>query len=87
MEKICQQFRMFIMSNKEREELIKLGTKIRFCRTLKKMSQEELSEISGLDIKSISLIENGHNNMKYLTLYKLAQAFGIEVSDLTNYKL
>ncbi|QFF99923.1 XRE family transcriptional regulator [Psychrobacillus glaciei] len=45
-------------------------------RTGRKMSQRELSELSGVAQKTISRIENGVDIPSFSTLYKLAEALG-----------
>ena len=59
--------------------LIKVGIKIKSQRNLKNLSQEELSEISGVNKIAISRIEspNKFHNCEILTVLKLAAALNI----------
>lgn len=71
----------------ENETLLKLGQKIRFERTKRKMSQEQLAEKAELNFRSISYIECGKHDIKFTTLEKIAKALNLEVHDLTIFKL
>ncbi len=68
-------------------ELIKLGQKIKFERTKKGFSQEQLAELSDISIHGISNIETGKADVKYTNLLKLAKAFGIRVCELLDFNL
>ncbi|MDR1168137.1 MAG: helix-turn-helix domain-containing protein [Heliobacteriaceae bacterium] len=67
--------------------LLKLGSKIRYERLKRKMSQEKLAELANLNMRTISIVENGQNSVKFITIYKIAEAFGLEINDLVNFKL
>lgn len=71
----------------EKEILLKIASKIIYERKKKNLSQEQLAESAGINMRSISMIENGLTNMKFLTLYKIAEALGIEVKDLVDFHL
>lgn len=71
----------------DKEILLKLASKISYERKLRNLSQEKLAELAGVNMRSISMIENGSTNVKFLTLYKIANAFNIEISDLINFHL
>ncbi|MEK4688188.1 helix-turn-helix transcriptional regulator [Bacillus sp. FSL M8-0256] len=49
-------------------------------REQKKLSQRELSRLSGVPQKTISRIENGHDIPKISTLYKLLKALDLEIT-------
>jgi transcriptional regulator with XRE-family HTH domain len=51
-------------------------------RKAKKISQEKLAKISGLDRTFISLIENGKRNPTFTTILKICSALEIEPSEL-----
>jgi len=51
-------------------------------RKAKKISQEKLAKISGLDRTFISLIENGKRNPTFSTILKICSALEIEPSEL-----
>jgi len=57
-----------------------LGNRVASIREAKGMTQEELSETSGVGRVTISRIENGEQSPQYNTLEKLAEALGVEVS-------
>ncbi len=71
----------------DKELLLKLGSKIRYERMKRQLSQEELAELANLNMRSISTIECGITDVKFTTLNKLAQAFGIEMQTLIEFKL
>jgi transcriptional regulator with XRE-family HTH domain len=51
-------------------------------RKAKKISQEKLAKLSGLDRTFISLIENGKRNPTFTTILKICSALEIEPSEL-----
>ncbi len=59
-----------------------LGLKIKELRKQKRMTQEQLAEIVGLDIGYISKLEVGRNFPKIGTLEKIANALNVELSQL-----
>jgi len=61
-----------------------LGKKIRELRKKNGWTQEYLSEIVGINSKSILRIEAGKTFPTYQNLEKFAEIFGIEVADLFN---
>ena len=69
------------------DTLFKLGQKIRYERVRRNMSQEELAEKANMNFRSISSIECGKNDIKFLTLEKIANAFKMEISDLVQFKM
>lgn len=70
----------------DKELLLKLGSKVRYERLKRNLSQEELAENANLNMRSISMIERGVTDVKFTTLYKIAQAFGIEMMDLIEFR-
>lgn len=68
------------------EILFKLGQSVRYLRLKKGMSQEELAFSADLNLNSISTFERGINNIKIKNLYKIAQALGVEIEEITNCK-
>ena len=62
---------------KERKPgLYALGTNICALRKAKRMTQEQLAEIVGLDPRRISCYENGREEMGVLTYDKIIEALG-----------
>ena len=51
-------------------------------RKAKKISQEKLAKLSGLDRTFISLIENGKRSPTFSTILKMCSALEIEPSEL-----
>ena len=68
-------------------ELIKLGQKIKFERTKREMSQEQLAELSNISIHGVSNIETGKADVKYTNLLRIAKAFDIRVCELLDFSL
>ena len=68
-------------------ELIKLGQKIKFERTRRKLSQEQLAELSDISVHGLSNIETGKADVKYTNLLRIASAFGMHISELVNFNL
>jgi len=56
------------------DHLITIGKNIKFARQIKKWSQTELANESGLRIATISDIENGKLNFEINTLVRIASA-------------
>ena len=62
--------------------LVTLGLKIKDLRAKKKISQQELSDLTGVKRQYLSKIELGEYNVTIDTLNKIAIAFEISISDL-----
>ena len=63
---------------------ILLGRKIRLLRKSKGWTQDYLSELLGINPKSVLRIESGQTFPTIQNLEKLAEVFGIEIADLFN---
>ncbi len=59
-----------------------LGRKIQTLRKERKMTQERLAELVGIDPKNISRIENGNNYPSPENLSAIAQALNVEIYEL-----
>ncbi len=68
-------------------ELIKLGQKIKFERTKRNWSQEQLAEKSDISVHGISNIETGKTDIKYTNLLKIASAFDIKLCEFLDFNL
>lgn len=68
-------------------DFLKLGYKIKYERVKKKISQLDLSLLTGLTTRTISRIECGTIDPKYSTLVKIAKALDLEIKDLLNFTL
>ena len=71
----------------EKTYFLKLGYKIKFERSKKKLSQMDLSLKTGLTTRSLSRIECGIIDPKFSTLIKIAEALEIDLCELLNFKL
>ena len=71
----------------ERDILLKLGNKIRYERMKREMSQEQLADLADMNFRSISYIECGKHDVKCTTLEKIANAFGMEIYELFQFRL
>ena len=69
----------------QQEELIKLGNRIKKLRKNKKLTLSALCYRNGLEPSTVSRIEAGVVEAKYLTLIKLANAFDLELYELLNF--
>ena len=68
------------MNNKD--FLKALGLKIKVIRTVKEVSQDDVSNVIGVDKSYYSKVERGLANPTILYLKTLAEYFGIETKDL-----
>ena len=53
-------------------------------RTMKNMSQKELSQKSGLSQSYIAMIEKGERNLNYKTMQQLARALNVKPEDIVS---
>ncbi len=67
------------------EELVKLGNHIKSIRKQKKLTLENLCYKNGLEPSTVSRIEKGIVEAKYLTLLKLSRAFKIPLKNLLDF--
>ena len=64
----------------------KFGARLREIRRSKKMTQENLAEITGMDIPNLSNIERGKKFVSAETLSKLANALDVSESELFEFE-
>ena len=60
-------------------------SKLKKLRTAKNMTQKQLADGSGVNIRQIQRVENGDSDMPNITLgnaIKLADALGVDVKEL-----
>lgn len=60
-------------------------SKLKKLRTAKNMTQKQLADGSGVNIRQIQRVENGDSDMSNITLgnaIKLADALGVDVKEL-----
>lgn len=60
--------------------IIEIGNAVRERRISLRMRQEDLSELSGIGIKTIHLIETGKANPSINTLERLLEILGLTVT-------
>jgi transcriptional regulator with XRE-family HTH domain len=63
--------------------LEKFGQKVREERQKQGLSQEELAAKAGVHRTYIGMIERAEKNITLTNIYKVAQALGISISELT----
>lgn len=68
------------MNIKATREII--ATNLRKFRAIKRISQEELAELSDLSLQYICSIENAKVNPSIFTMMKIAEALNVSVNDL-----
>ena len=64
----------------------KQSNKIKELRISKNLSQEELSEKSGVSLRTIQRLESGGTEARGQTLQKLAKIFGVDYNNLIKSK-
>ena len=70
-----------IMTDTEKEYLYSIGRNIARFRRQNKLSQLDVCAEIKMEKSNLSAIENGRQNVTALTLKKIADAIGVEVSD------
>jgi transcriptional regulator with XRE-family HTH domain len=61
---------------------IRFGKAVRGRRQKLKVSQEEFADMCGLDRTYVGGIERGERNLSLISIEKIAQTFGISLSEL-----
>lgn len=64
------------------DQLKELGNHIKKLRKERKLTLSSLCYMNGLEPSTISRIEQGIVEPKYLTLLRLAEAFGLPIKEL-----
>jgi transcriptional regulator with XRE-family HTH domain len=68
--------------NIKNDQAIKaFGERLRVLRVSKKMSQKELANLADIEVSQVSRIERGVTNLTLSTMYILAAALDIPVSE------
>lgn len=65
--------------------LIKFGNRVKSLRKEKKLTQAEFAELCGLHKNYIGMIERGERNPSLLNIEIIANAFGLSISELTDF--
>lgn len=77
------------MANKTTKEIpeycIQLGAHIRYLRQEDNKSIEEIAYKAGIDAQNLRKYELGKQEMRISMLKRIADAFGMTVSQLTNF--
>ena len=71
----------------EDPKLEKVTSKLKKFRMMRKLTQDELASLSGVNIKSLSAYEQQPeklSNASITTVYKLSQALNCDVMDIIN---
>lgn len=71
----------------EDAKIAKFTSKLKKVRVMRKLTQEELSSLSGVNLKSLSSYEQNPNklaNASVSTAYKLCSALNCEIMDILN---
>jgi transcriptional regulator with XRE-family HTH domain len=64
---------------RDAEQEVSVGRRLREVRALRGLSMRALSELSGLNVNTLSLIENEHTSPSVSTLQQLAQSLHIPI--------
>ena len=64
----------------------KFGAKMAYVRKLKKLSQMKLAEIIDMNFNYIGQIERGEANVTIKTMVLIANALGVELKELFDFK-
>ena len=65
-----------------KSEIIKLGKKIKKIRESKKMTQQSLSDLCQVDIRTIQRVESGEFGSGLHIIYAIAEAFEMTAAEL-----
>ena len=68
------------------ELLFKIGQSVRYLRLKQGITQEELAFRAEINMNSVSTLEQGINNIKIKTLYKIAEALNVNINEILNCK-
>lgn len=68
----------------ENQELINLGSRIKYFRSILNISQEKLAFQCELDRTYISLLERGKRNPSLINLLKVSKGLNISLSKLVS---
>jgi transcriptional regulator with XRE-family HTH domain len=69
-------------SQKEKDNLKKLGANIKKLREAGGLSYREFAIVCGIDYSKLSKIEKGQKNIPFTTILKIADALKIHPSEL-----
>lgn len=72
---------------RDQEGLDLLGRRLKELRISLGLSQEDLAHNADISVSQVSRIENGHINPTVSTIFHIARAMRVPVSDLFQFKL
>lgn len=64
----------------------KFGLKVKIERTKRNLSQEKLAHLANLNVNSIGAIERGESSATIETIAAIADALGMELTELVDIK-
>ena len=67
--------------------LLALGHKIRLEPMKRDIAQEQLAEMAGVSVRTISDVERGISDIRYTNLFQIADALDLKLSELLDFKL
>ena len=73
--------KLIMRSDRYRSKFVKLGLQIKRIREGKKLTQENLADQVGSHLSYIGNIEIGAKQPSLQTLFRIAEALGVKVSD------
>ncbi len=71
----------------DKEYLLKLAYVIRYARKKKGLSQEQLAELSSLNVTTIGCVERGEVNIGITNLHRIAEVLGLDLGVLNTFQL
>lgn len=71
------------MTNDTQTDAYEVGGKIRDARKMRKMNQEQLAELVGCGLNTVSRIEIGQSNMSLTSFLRFAEALEVSPLELT----
>lgn len=74
------------LTEQEQQFLFELGNRIRILRSRQNMTQQALAEYADVSLSFLGNVERGVKNPSIVTLYKIANAFNIKLSQLLDLK-
>jgi transcriptional regulator with XRE-family HTH domain len=75
-----------VKDSKKEKFLKTFGTHVAKIRRQKKISQEQLSFDTGIDLSTISRIERGILNISIYNAYRIAKGLGVPYSQLHDFE-
>lgn len=67
---------------KYQEQILEFGANVKKIRVKKRLTQLELANLCGLDIRTIQRIENGQITIKMPIIFILAETFAVPITAL-----